>query len=948
MNTTKTFRSHRAARGRARIGATVLSAALFACSWLALAPVANAAETKTTIKEGLKEAGWTVLPEFLDAATENITIKFPKAMGGGKLTFGGTIDAEALREKKFVFDTADGKGVTWNNAFGLPFLDLTDVGINLEASKGAFAIALDGFLGGPFKKGGKPREVILNLAIEDKKLTDFTLSLPKTALSLHDIPGIKEIPGSRTFKVSDPTISLDAIGGKVKFKGETVDAVVFHDDAKKAWNMGLKLEKALTIGELVGHNKGFLKHVGLPKMRLLMSHKGFKGSYADLPLAVQQFFEAGGEDLPSGDLELADGVNVIALFDPSIMPKDVKTALKTIGLGSTLEIDGTVEGLFGGTKAVELGVKIDPPQGHGFKLFKTHAKAEAKFFIRLNTHEQMLGFETTVELEQGKNKDPLLFDVAFALDERTTGMEVLVVGDMRGDWVNAAGIKGFTLANPYISVGINQNAGFDLLLDGTVKIGKEVARVTSDIVILPEALFLPEAIAFAGTLNKLPMSDMAAHALKHAKVNVKGLKNLKAEFRDLDFAFMTPGAKLPADLEEKLEIQGAGMAMHASLYLHGKELGKAGGHVSTDGIAIGGEIAPFKVGPLKLKKAVLNIEAATDGSAPSFDMEGDIALFKGFEDAYVLSLAPDKFEFYSDTRFGSAFEAKVNASSSKGLNFSPGNDFSFEAELDAKYSEIFKKLTKKALNELKREGREITKAEDKVKKVERQVAGLKKKIDEEKKHAKAAHDKAARDINGARKKVDSLKRQIDEHKKKIHDKHRAAKKDAKKLKLGKAAKEEAEAAKLGTELAGLETAKKTADWALKVAEKAVKAAPSTSPKVIALQTELGTAEAALKAAEGTLKGAEAINKGVQKAVKAITDAKNFNINSIGVKGSLLGITSLGKQGTKPKLILDVTLKGKRHVYNEDFITEVEKSFEHIAKDVAKQVAKSLLDLFKKA
>ena len=46
-----------------------------------------------TVKEGLKEAGWATVPVFLDAATSDITIKFPKTMGGGKLKFGGTIDA---------------------------------------------------------------------------------------------------------------------------------------------------------------------------------------------------------------------------------------------------------------------------------------------------------------------------------------------------------------------------------------------------------------------------------------------------------------------------------------------------------------------------------------------------------------------------------------------------------------------------------------------------------------------------------------------------------------------------------------------------------------------------------------------------------------------------------------------------------------------------------------
>ena len=75
------------------------------------------------------------MPTFLDAATENITIKFPKALGGGTLKFGGTIDADALRQKKFIFTTSDDKLLKWDNAFGMSFLDLTDVAMTLTASK---------------------------------------------------------------------------------------------------------------------------------------------------------------------------------------------------------------------------------------------------------------------------------------------------------------------------------------------------------------------------------------------------------------------------------------------------------------------------------------------------------------------------------------------------------------------------------------------------------------------------------------------------------------------------------------------------------------------------------------------------------------------------------------------------------------------------------------------
>ncbi|MCP3670777.1 MAG: hypothetical protein GY814_10160 [Gammaproteobacteria bacterium] len=49
----------------------------------------------------------SALPSFLDAATESITIKMPKHLGGKTLRFGGSIDAEALKEKKFIFQTSE-------------------------------------------------------------------------------------------------------------------------------------------------------------------------------------------------------------------------------------------------------------------------------------------------------------------------------------------------------------------------------------------------------------------------------------------------------------------------------------------------------------------------------------------------------------------------------------------------------------------------------------------------------------------------------------------------------------------------------------------------------------------------------------------------------------------------------------------------------------------------
>ena len=522
----------------------------------------DAQQKSVAVTTGLKEVGMAALPEFLDAATESITIKLPKVLGGGKLTFGGTIDADALAEKKFVFTTSDEHKFNWNNAFGMSFMDLKQTAMTLTIEKGAYAISLDGFLGGAFRNGHKDRAVVINLQIEDKKIVDFTLSLPNTKLSLHALPELRRLPGVTKFAVEAPTISMHAIGGKVEFLKETVDAVVFYDASRKDWNIGLRFEKALTLADLTGHRSGFLKDIGLPKMRLLASTRGLKQKYADLPLAAQNFFTAVGK-LPEGDLELEQGVNVIAMFDAAVAPANIKKELSKLGLGNVqLEIDGTVEGMFGGTPGVELTVAMDASKSHGFKFLKLK-NVHAEFFMKLTKTEEALGFRTAVGMSQGKGKPDLKFDIDFELAEQDGQVEARAAGGMKGDWINAAGIKGLTLENPFMTVGITETGSFDMLIDGTVIVGREKIRAAADMVLSPEALGLPTAIAFAGTINRLAFNDLAAHAKKHARQ--KGsFQKLDAEFRDVAFAFMTPGARLPSDLEEELKIEGAGMALKAS------------------------------------------------------------------------------------------------------------------------------------------------------------------------------------------------------------------------------------------------------------------------------------------------------------------------------------------------------------------------------------------------
>ena len=62
-----------------------------------------AQSTTEDISASLKQAGVLKVPSFLNPSSGNITINFPKFMGGGKLKFAGAVDADELTNKRFVF-----------------------------------------------------------------------------------------------------------------------------------------------------------------------------------------------------------------------------------------------------------------------------------------------------------------------------------------------------------------------------------------------------------------------------------------------------------------------------------------------------------------------------------------------------------------------------------------------------------------------------------------------------------------------------------------------------------------------------------------------------------------------------------------------------------------------------------------------------------------------------
>ncbi|MCP3873626.1 MAG: hypothetical protein GY699_10790, partial [Desulfobacteraceae bacterium] len=197
------------------------------------------ATTKKEFDDAVKKAGVTALPSFIELRDNEIAISFPKSMGNKKFHFKGDLDTDALADGEFKFKSSPKNNIVWNNAFGMNFLDLKGLQLNLDIQKGKADIALKGFLGGVFHKHGKDLEVDIDLTIEDKKLSDFTIELPKTTLSLHSIPEFKHIPGIVNFSLKNLVISLHALGGTVEFLKETVDTTIFYDAKTKGWVLAM-------------------------------------------------------------------------------------------------------------------------------------------------------------------------------------------------------------------------------------------------------------------------------------------------------------------------------------------------------------------------------------------------------------------------------------------------------------------------------------------------------------------------------------------------------------------------------------------------------------------------------------------------------------------------------------------------------------------------------------
>lgn len=872
------------------------------------------------------------------SADYHLDFTMPMAMRGKKFSFKSDLKLvnPGMPNMEINIDTGDKLKLAWREAFGQRWINFEKVNFGIDFKKSGVSVVLRGI----FDK----KNVEVDFDEKNGSLENFVFKL-KDSIKLSDFPGLKKIPGANKFELTDVEVAHNSITGKTTFKEVKVDMALFKTDTG-GWTSAIDMHKDISLGKLVGKNIGLLKLIKIPAMNLIFSSTGYHGNVSELPAGAHKIL---GQS--SGSLSVDVGISLHGEFDPNHMTGAIKKGLDAIGMKSKLKLEGSIGGVFSGKPSISLDAILSQKGQNMFSFLKSHGAAKEEFFISLSGEEIDLGIKTVVSMPGGHGSHDLIFDTSFELESRASDVEVAVKGEMQGDWKNAIGIKGLTIENPLLEVGINSEGSFDVLLAGTFLMGDEDVTVAADIVISPGAAFLPTAIALAGKINKLDFSAITKHGNsmakgKHGKkLKGGGFSGFNSELRNVAFAIMTPGSHLPAKLAAELKIQGAGYALKGDLYINGREVGSASGYVSESGIGIDGDIKPFKMGPLDLRSAKIDIASGVSVS-PKFAFKGDMTLFKGFKEKFDLELSERQFKFYIDSQFGGLFAIELDAHTTNGLSFSANNDLDFEASLDTGHISIFKDLMGAALKGFKKEDKKLKKAQNDLKTASNSVKKIKSKISKAKAEDKKNREKVTKAFSSSKSRVDKLSKTSGSLKSKISKKKKQIKSDKRHWRWGSAAKHGIELGVLYTELGSVKSAIKVADKVLDTAKKATKKFPKgATPKVIALEATLETELEGVKIAQGYITTIQKINSGLEAATKALQSASaHFRVEKITVAGSIAGITSMGHRGLPPKISVKCKIGNSHHTFVvivSSGAKDLKKVLKHIAEDAAKELVKSL-------
>ncbi|MDD9925380.1 MAG: hypothetical protein OXR03_06110, partial [Rhodospirillaceae bacterium] len=527
-----------------------------------------------------------------------------------------------------------------NAPFGIHWLDLKDLDLRLDYNKKTKTGELM-FKAVPSKPFGKNRPKIdIELKETGGKLTAGVLKIQEK-VAFADLPILSKVPHANQFDFTFLEISKSGVSGGSQLHGQEVDAVLFEQGGK--WIIAVSDDgggKGFKFGRIIpaiGHTP--LKDFHLNDAALIFSQQDISGTVDKLPEVAQTVFsEIYGSK--TANVNVKNGITVAANFSPGKSTGFATKGMQGIGIHDDILIEGTIENIFGGKGTPGIEVLVDIEQGPGGKKGASHTPKMAKFpgtvgfFIQYKAEELDVGLAADIVLHlPKKQKLDLVSKTELELNEKGFGVDIFL--DLTGTWKKPFGIPGVELDEVALKFGIDMEGEAKFGFHGKAELadGAEKIDIAAEMDFNLEALGLPDGIAMRGTISELgiPAVIDVAERMAGGGANILPPTDIPLpEFRDVVFAFATPGATDP-----QLGLVSEGFKIGGELYFMGRELGQI--HLNAGpktGVHLDAEIDPIDLKVLKLDKNKMLFDLSFK-SLPKLEIDSKIEFLGAEQDVEV-------------------------------------------------------------------------------------------------------------------------------------------------------------------------------------------------------------------------------------------------------------------------------------------------------------------------
>gem|GEM_PF-4908287 len=824
-------------------------------------------------------------------------------------------------------------------------------------------------------------EVIGNLSLEQRGLKEFDISFsaalatPKPLKPFESIPGLENIPGIKDITIKEVGIGMDTTG-MLFFKGR---AVVLGLDSNV---------------KLIRRKIGVISKTEVKKEEKIEKDKDASNEDGTVePAKVERIEEKKAERKGEHAVVLyASPVNKWTVAD--IIPGSTGTGLEKLAFSDSAIIVSsrdnidpelnvnlfkgfcvlTKTGLVGPLKPVNILLRDSAPDkitlvisfGASAKDFRCYADipVQVKFSNKVCMKKLKLEFISAVSANPAKPVD-ISFSLACTIEVKLKDKErplfftgrvkfdpksAAIAGTMEGRWDKPFGIKGLSLYDVALEIGIEfavfSTTGLPSVfgITGGMDIGSvKAAMAVKTMLTSPDVLLM-------GRINKLSLMDLVEVVRKMGiKIPKKVIPEIGISDVDIKIAPVAGyigEIKFDKGYTVKGRVDLLGQSAMVNFVLDGHT-----------GIIAEGTMSKLKLGPLEITGAGLDKVYGTADDGPTVSIyltmarqdiyASGIVTLLGSKGQIEVRFGKSGITFFTTIKFLNLFDTEIKGESIKTGQDDRELDFKitgllrndFRTYLQDKVLGILTKSEQKVDEGIEKAQKKLASARKTVKEQEEKVKKLQDEIDHIEKSHKEKKESAQKKLSDAQREVDRLQGEINNTNNRINY--------CKKAKWYRADLK-AEIVPLGAKLVGLHAAHKIALGVLEGVKKLVGIIPTgIDPRIPTLYSTKLAALGALKIAQGTLvvlekgvlESTQQVTKGVFEAGKIIAKFAGvpFDIRRAEISATVQGIL---RHGVFPKVILDVTILGKK-VNGLEFQLDVSRP-----QDLIKQIVNAVVKVIK--